>query len=712
MGDADETYPLAGARRRSSTGSRPGDDLVIGSRFEGTIHGEAMPWLNRLRRQPDPHRDAQPPLRRQGLGRALRDARRPQGRARRRSTSTRRAWSSRRRWSSRRIRRGLTRERDPDRLLPARRRVEAQPLRRRLAPREVHAPLQPELAVLRARRCAAAARARRRCSRSRPARSTSSAGRGRSTRCSRFVAADRCIGAQIDPARRLRADVRRVRTRRARPAARAARRAAQARARARSSAACSSCSPVRRAVAIGVGVGARRLRRARRTSTRPRSAHARSALGIQVDLRRRSSSRLLTMPLRPSRRGATRASSGARRVSTGTSRSTSARTAATRRLLALVRRAASDVLDVGCSCGLPRAAARRSAGCTVVGLELDPDAAEVARDVCEDVLVGDVETMELPFEPGSFDVVLCGDLVEHLRDPDAFLARVRPLLRAGGRLVLTTPNVANWAMRLGAPRRPLALHGARDPRPHAHAPLHAQDARRDARARRLPRRRARPHRARARRRDADRRARRARGRAGCGRRSSRTSSSSRPRRRDLRRHPRQGRRRRPRPLPRRRSPRQAGRRGGRGRRRRLGLDATAAPSARATPARVVHEIPPAEFGHGRTRNLGAELARGELLVFTSPGRVRGRRALARARSRLRRSGPERVAGAYGRQLPHDDATPARAVLPRLPLRAGAARPAARRRRGARPSRRRSSRTSTPRSRARSGARSRSRRPDR
>ena len=57
--------------------------------------------------------------------------------------------------------------------------------------------------------------------------------------------------------------------------------------------------------------------------------------------------------------------------------------------------------------------------------------------------------MELPFEPGSFDVVLCGDLIEHLRDPEAFLARVRPFLKADGRLVLTTPNVANWAMRLG-----------------------------------------------------------------------------------------------------------------------------------------------------------------------------------------------------------------------------------------------------------------------
>jgi glycosyltransferase involved in cell wall biosynthesis len=46
MGDADETYPmqeLAPFVERLAAG----DDLVMGSRFEGTIHGEAMPWLNR-----------------------------------------------------------------------------------------------------------------------------------------------------------------------------------------------------------------------------------------------------------------------------------------------------------------------------------------------------------------------------------------------------------------------------------------------------------------------------------------------------------------------------------------------------------------------------------------------------------------------------------------------------------------------------------------
>jgi 2-polyprenyl-3-methyl-5-hydroxy-6-metoxy-1,4-benzoquinol methylase len=105
------------------------------------------------------------------------------------------------------------------------------------------------------------------------------------------------------------------------------------------------------------------------------------------------------------------------------------------------------VLDVGCSSGyLARPLSER--GNTIVGIELDPEAAQAAEQFCERVLVGDVETMELPLEPSSFDVVLCGDVVEHLRDPVAALARLRSFLKPGGRVVLSTPNIANWAIRL------------------------------------------------------------------------------------------------------------------------------------------------------------------------------------------------------------------------------------------------------------------------
>jgi len=105
------------------------------------------------------------------------------------------------------------------------------------------------------------------------------------------------------------------------------------------------------------------------------------------------------------------------------------------------------VLDVGCSSGYLSEPLQQR-GNTLVGIELDADAARAAERWCEQVLVGDVERMELPLEPGSFDVVLCGDVIEHLRDPGAALARLRPLLVPGGRLVVSTPNIANWAMRL------------------------------------------------------------------------------------------------------------------------------------------------------------------------------------------------------------------------------------------------------------------------
>jgi 2-polyprenyl-3-methyl-5-hydroxy-6-metoxy-1,4-benzoquinol methylase len=117
------------------------------------------------------------------------------------------------------------------------------------------------------------------------------------------------------------------------------------------------------------------------------------------------------------------------------------------RLLALAG-SPERALDIGCSSGyLARRLVER--GATVVGIDVDEEAVQEARKICEQVLIGDVETMELPLPEGSFDLVLAGDVIEHLRDPERFLARIRPLLRPGGRLVLTTPNVANWAVRLG-----------------------------------------------------------------------------------------------------------------------------------------------------------------------------------------------------------------------------------------------------------------------
>jgi rhamnosyltransferase len=69
----------------------------------------------------------------------------------------------------------------------------------------------------------------------------------------------------------------------------------------------------------------------------------------------------------------------------------------------------------------------------------------------------------------------------------------------------------------------------------------------------------------------------------------------------------------------------------------------------------VHEIPASEFVHGATRNRAARLSRGDVLVFTTQDAAPADdQWLARLVRALDGDG---VAGAYGRQLPHQDATP-------------------------------------------------------
>jgi SAM-dependent methyltransferase len=51
--------------------------------------------------------------------------------------------------------------------------------------------------------------------------------------------------------------------------------------------------------------------------------------------------------------------------------------------------------------------------------------------------------------PGQrFDVVFCGEVIEHVFSPDAVVSDVKTLLRPGGVLILSTPNLGYWVNRL------------------------------------------------------------------------------------------------------------------------------------------------------------------------------------------------------------------------------------------------------------------------
>lgn len=105
------------------------------------------------------------------------------------------------------------------------------------------------------------------------------------------------------------------------------------------------------------------------------------------------------------------------------------------------------VLDLGCASGGLLALLRPRAG-HLAGLELSASAARAAAQVADVVVHGALEDPDLPFEAGSFDLVVLADVLEHLADPVAALRRAVAWTRPGGAVLLSVPNVAHWRARL------------------------------------------------------------------------------------------------------------------------------------------------------------------------------------------------------------------------------------------------------------------------
>jgi GT2 family glycosyltransferase/tetratricopeptide (TPR) repeat protein/SAM-dependent methyltransferase len=118
-------------------------------------------------------------------------------------------------------------------------------------------------------------------------------------------------------------------------------------------------------------------------------------------------------------------------------------------LVALIPPTARAVLDIGCGAGRLGEAVKARQEARVTGIELDRSAANLARGRLDHVLVGDVEQMELPFEPQSFDTVVCADVLEHLHEPGQLLRRIRTWLKPGGWVVASIPNVRHHSVVRG-----------------------------------------------------------------------------------------------------------------------------------------------------------------------------------------------------------------------------------------------------------------------
>ncbi|MEU6058805.1 methyltransferase domain-containing protein [Streptomyces sp. NPDC047097] len=106
------------------------------------------------------------------------------------------------------------------------------------------------------------------------------------------------------------------------------------------------------------------------------------------------------------------------------------------------------VLDIGCGDGTAAAtAAPLLTGHRLVGVDWSQDALRRARTRVDRVVRGELDGGGLPLADGCADAVLFSEVIEHLVDPDAALDELRRVLRPGGHLMLSTPNLAAWYNR-------------------------------------------------------------------------------------------------------------------------------------------------------------------------------------------------------------------------------------------------------------------------
>src|SRR2546427_4197341 len=90
------------------------------------------------------------------------------------------------------------------------------------------------------------------------------------------------------------------------------------------------------------------------------------------------------------------------------------------------------VLEVGPATGY-MTRVLKDRGCRVTAIEIDADAGALAEPYCERLIVADVEQLDFneAFGDQRFDVILFGDVLEHLRDPAAVLRKAAAYIAPG-----------------------------------------------------------------------------------------------------------------------------------------------------------------------------------------------------------------------------------------------------------------------------------------
>jgi methionine biosynthesis protein MetW len=114
----------------------------------------------------------------------------------------------------------------------------------------------------------------------------------------------------------------------------------------------------------------------------------------------------------------------------------------------------STVLDIGCATGFMGEYLIKEKDCRVIGADIRKDELKIAKKKFTSEVFADIEQPKniekvlKKNEMNKFDVILATSTIEHLKNPEKFLQICKKLLKSKGRLIISTPNIAHWSIRI------------------------------------------------------------------------------------------------------------------------------------------------------------------------------------------------------------------------------------------------------------------------
>lgn len=120
------------------------------------------------------------------------------------------------------------------------------------------------------------------------------------------------------------------------------------------------------------------------------------------------------------------------------------------KIVSSLKQTPKNILDVGCGTGyFTHSLKRMYPSAKVHGVDISDTALSIGKKKYKDIIFVKADTeVKLPFKDNTFDLVISGEHIEHVRDIDKNLLEINRVMRTRGTLIITTPNLVSAFNRL------------------------------------------------------------------------------------------------------------------------------------------------------------------------------------------------------------------------------------------------------------------------